>query len=145
MAKAREIVRSREERGLDCDLLRMGLERMAKGEKVQNPLGHVYKALHCNGYFDKPPGFLSADERAARDAAERAEALCQARARLEKTNFELWRLHLSPQEVEAITARDPKNRFGPLEMSLRSEWRRLGQPVPMPQDLQDLQPAVARA
>jgi len=86
---------------------------------------------------------VSAEERAANDAAERAEALCQARTRLEKANFELWRLHLSPQEIEAIKARDPKNRFGPLEMTLKSEWRRLGQP--MPPHPQDLQPAVATA
>lgn len=137
--KAREVVQRRRESGVASPrfqegldhadaAVEMGLEKMAK-DPVRSPLAYVYGALMSHGYFDRPPGYLSVEERADRDAKLTAEAAEQAKQSREKTQFRLWKLTLEPTEVEAIRAESAVGRAAPLDAVLAQEWQKRGRPL----------------
>lgn len=150
-AKAREVLEGREAQLKCCDQLsegldhaeaavEMGLERMAKGGKVDNELAYVFYALLRTGYFDRPPGYLTAKERFERDEYAKMASLQQTAREIEEIRFEMWRSSLVGSQIRAIRDRNPANKCMPQETMLRLEWVNLDKPMP---ELPGLQPEEA--
>lgn len=144
VAKAREVARKREAAGKSLDQLMagldhadaavaMGLDKMA-GKAVDKPLAYVYAPLLRDGYFDRPSGWLTPEERAAKDAEASAKQAKEARERTEAAWLETWLARLDPEQERAILAaapgvKDPsKLQADAKARTLRLHWIKLGKP-----------------
>lgn len=130
VATAREIVLRREGAGLASDQFREGLDHAdAAVERGVADLKLVSDTLLPHGFFERPPGYLSVEERADRDAKLTAAADARARSELEQVHFKIWKLSLSCQEIEDIKAATAPVDTPFLDGVLLREWQRRGKPV----------------
>ena len=144
VAKAREVTRKRQAAGKSLDQLLvgldhadaavgLGLEKMA-GKTVDKPLAYVYAPLMRDGYFDRPSGWLTPEERAAKDAEASAKQAKEARERMEASWLEAWLARLDPEQERTILAAAPgykdPSRMQPdaKARTLRLHWIKLGKP-----------------
>lgn len=72
------------------------------GEPMSSPVNWVFSCLAKTGYYRRPKGFVSAEERAELDAALESEQMKKAHEARKKAAFETWLLQLSPSERGAI-------------------------------------------
>lgn len=129
-SQIKEIVLSREANGLPCDRFQEALDHADAA--VKDGLADfqlVYETIRAEGFFERPPGYLSVEERYERDAKLKAEADARARGELEQAHFKLWKLSLSFQEVEAIKTANAPVGLPFLDGVLLREWYRRGKPV----------------
>lgn len=130
VATVRGIVLRREGAGLPCAHFREGLDHAdAAVERGLADLKLVSDTLLNHGFFGRPPGYLSVEERADRDAKLTAAADARARSQLEQVHFRMWKLGLSDQEIEEIKAANASVDTPFLDGVLLREWQRRGKPV----------------
>jgi hypothetical protein len=82
--------------------LENGCMKDAKGEPVGNPVNWVFSILARQGYYPRPPGYVSPEEKMEQDAAIEAERLQKARQARLKADFAFWVEGLSPEDRESI-------------------------------------------
>ncbi len=90
------------------------------GNRVQDPCSYVFNSLARTGYYRRPKGYESPDERALKDQEEEARALQEAQRKKEMAAFEAWRGSLSQEEMDTIT----QNSYGPQEEWLKHYYRK---------------------
>ena len=107
------------------------LNDMAKSE-VKDPLGYIFASLRKHGTFDRPPGWVSPEQRAIDEANKRIEIEKQRLALVEeleaiskKANFlekfRAWKADLSVEELAAIKRKLPGGGEKALEVYFRSK------------------------
>ena len=112
------------------------LNNMAKGE-VKDPLGYIFASLRKHGTFDRPPGWISPEERAVEDTARRIDAEKKRLAMLEELEsisekaeflkrFHSWKSGLSLDELEEIRRRLPGGGPKSLEIYFRTKVEGVG-------------------
>ena len=82
--------------------LENGCMKDAKGEPVDNPVNWVFSILARQGYYPRPPGYVSPEEKMEQDAAIEAERLKRAQEARFVSEYALWLTELSPEEREGI-------------------------------------------
>ena len=82
--------------------LENGCMKDAKGEPVGNPVNWVFSILARQGYYPRPPGYVSPEEKMEQDAVMEAERLQKARQARLKAEFALWVEGLSSEDRETI-------------------------------------------
>ena len=82
--------------------LENGCMKDAKGEPVGNPVNWVFSILARQGYYPRPQGYVSPEEKMEQDAAIEADRLQKARQARLKAEFSLWVEGLSPEDRETI-------------------------------------------
>jgi hypothetical protein len=96
----------------------------AKGEPVGNPVNWVFSILAKQGYYPRPQGYVSPEEKMEQDAAIEAERLKKARQARFVSEYALWLAGLSPEEREGIapekdtSSLPPEERLIPVEVRL---------------------------
>ena len=96
----------------------------AKGEPVGNPVNWVFSILARQGYYPRPPGYVSPEEKMEQDAAIEAERLMKARQARFLSEYTLWLAGLSLEERESIapekdtSALPPEVRMIPAQVRL---------------------------
>lgn len=138
--QVREVIAFREAHGLPCDMLQQGLDRADAAVEIgaEWVMAAILGTLALRGEFGRPPGYLSPEERAARDERIKQDNLALLARENEQIKFQLWRDGLRKSEVEAIKALGVANlktahvgEGSPLlELILLDEWRRRGKPMP---------------
>ncbi|MDR3628935.1 MAG: hypothetical protein P4L42_01225 [Desulfocapsaceae bacterium] len=104
--------------------LENGCMKDAKGEPVGNPVNWVFSILARQGYYPRPPGYVSPEEKMEQDAAIEAERLQKARQARFVSEYALWLAGLSPEEREGIapekdtSSLPPEERLIPVEVRL---------------------------
>lgn len=112
-AQIRQIIQRREQVGEDVRHIMQGLAfaewelarqcmKDAKGKAVEAPVNWVFRILASQGYYPRPPGYVSPDEQAERDREEIVKREQEAREARFTVEAEAWAAALSPDEREAI-------------------------------------------
>lgn len=126
----RQILASLDKLGIKCDDVAQGLGYAEwllaadclcdkHGDLVENPVSWVFKTLSRQGYYPRPPGYVSPEEQAARDAAEEKKRLAAAVEELHEAEFCAWSSQLNPEErIGIIQAAAGGNPF-PMPDSVR--------------------------
>ena len=91
------------------------------GQPVADPCSWAFRALAQNGYYRRPKGYVSPEEQALQDAEAEANALVQARQRVELAQFEAWKTGLTEAELEKSMIGHPG---GPKDAWLKSVWKK---------------------
>ncbi len=104
--------------------LENGSMKDAKGEPVGNPVNWVFSILARQGYYPRPPGYVSPEEKMEQDAAIEAERLQKVRQARFLSEYALWIAGLSLEERESIaperdtSALPPEVRMIPAQVRL---------------------------
>ena len=112
-AQIRQIIQRREQVGEDVRHVMQGLAfaewelarqcmKDAKGKAVEAPVNWVFRILASQGYYPRPPGYISPDEQAERDREETIKREQEAREARFSAEAEAWAATLSADEREAI-------------------------------------------
>lgn len=91
------------------------------GQAVADPCSWVFTSLARTGCYRRPPGYVSPEEQAARDAEQEARAITQAKKLAENVRFEAWRDALEPEALAKAMVGYPG---GPRDAWLRAYWRK---------------------
>ena len=112
-AQIRQIIQRREQVAEDARHVMQGLTfaewelarqcmKDAKGNAVEAPVNWVFRILASQGYYPRPPGYISPDEQAERDREEIIKREQEAREARFAVEAEAWAAALSVDEREAI-------------------------------------------
>jgi hypothetical protein len=109
--------------------LENGSMKDAKGEPVGNPVNWVFSILARQGYYPRPPGYVSPEEKMEQDAAIEAERLQKARQARFLSEYALWLAGLSSEERESIapekdtSSLSPEVRLIPVQVRLELHFK----------------------
>ncbi len=90
------------------------------GGPVADPCSWVFRSLSKTGYYRQPKGYVSPEEQAIRDEADRLENIRRERTRLDEERFLAWKESLTTEEVKNVVQGYPG---GNKDAWLKKVWR----------------------
>lgn len=95
----------------------------ANGEEIRTPLNWLFNILAKQGYFARPTGYISPEERAEQDKALELAKQKEGQERHYAAACEVWLNALSPQERDAFAPAEANRMPGQQQHSLRTYFR----------------------
>ena len=102
--------------------LKAGIMRDKNGEPVANPANWTFSILARQGYYRRPPGYVSPLEQAALDASEEKQKLAAARQAHFEAEYAAWEAGLSETERQAILT-ERGRQYLPAHITLKEYFR----------------------
>ena len=103
--------------------LETGIMRNKSGQQVTNPVNWVFSILAKQGYYRRPEGYVSPQERADLDAADELKRQNASHEARFETEAEAWIIALSPDERNAILGSKTNGIRMPDDVILRQHFR----------------------
>lgn len=103
--------------------LERGLMKDAEGKPVGLPANWVFSILAKQGYYPRPSGYVSPQERAELDAAEERKRVIAAKEARQKAECDAWINGLSLDERYAILGERTNGIRMPDDVALRNHFR----------------------